>query len=57
MSEETYTLICEQNGNMITVSGSATNIREVADLLAQFLIGVGFHRDNVKDILDAEYVS
>ena len=56
-TEERYTFICEQFGKTVTLSGTATDIHAVADLLAQFLIGVGYHRDNVKEILDAEYVS
>jgi hypothetical protein len=56
-TEEFYTFTCSQYGKTVTISGAATDIRSVADLFAQFLIGVGFHRNSVKDILDAEYVA
>ena len=56
-TEELYTFTCSQYGNTVTLSGKAADIHEVANLFAQFLIGVGYHRDNVSDILDAEYLS
>ena len=56
-TEERYIFTCSQYGNTVTLSGRAADIHEVANLFAQFLIGVGYHRDNVSDILDAEYLS
>lgn len=53
---EQFYFICEQFGKMVTVSGPATQAKDVVNMMAQFMVACGFHPHTVHEYLETDAV-